>query len=165
VSSEKPSVNTVQKFLHLLDDSDKDFDEELGARAPPTQAHGHISTHKHMGTQGRGDGHTDTPPPRKTPPKHTLGLTYTRTLLVGAELERLKQQVIFNIRDNADREREVNSLDLKIALLIKNRASLEDVVASTRQYRQRLERAPSADPANLKALDKDTRDKLEVRRL
>jgi Ras GTPase-activating-like protein IQGAP2/3 len=85
--------------------------------------------------------------------------------LVGAELERLKQQVIFNIRDNADREREVNSLDLKIALLIKNRASLEDVVASTRQYRQRLERAPSADPANLKALDKDTRDKLEVRRL
>ena len=28
--SDKPTVSTVQRFLHLLDDSDKDFDEEIG---------------------------------------------------------------------------------------------------------------------------------------
>ena len=84
---------------------------------------------------------------------------------VPTELERLKQQVIFNIRDNADRERDVNQLDLKIALLIKNRASLEDVVESTKKHLQRLQqRQTTADPTNLKALDKETRTKLEVRR-
>ena len=31
--SDKPPVSTVQRFLHLLDDSDKDFDEELGPRS------------------------------------------------------------------------------------------------------------------------------------
>ena len=30
VRSDKPTVSTVQRFLHLLDDSDKDFDEEIG---------------------------------------------------------------------------------------------------------------------------------------
>ena len=93
--------------------------------------------------------------------------THTTHTVLGAtwrmaELERLKQQVIFNIRDNAEREREVNQLDIKIALLIKNRSSLEDVVETTKQYRKKMERASIVDPSNLKALDKETRDKLEV---
>ena len=106
VRSQAPPVGTVQKFLHLLDDSDKDFEEEL-------------------------------------------------------ELERLKQQAIYNIRDNAERERDVNALDIKIALLIKNRASLEEVVESTKKHLRKLERQQVADPGNLKSLDKESRGKLE----
>ena len=56
----------------------------------------------------------------------------------------------------------MNQLDIKIALLIKNRSSLEDVVETTKQYRKKMERASIVDPSNLKALDKETRDKLEV---
>lgn len=29
-SINNPSVNSLQEFLHLLDDSDNDFEEELG---------------------------------------------------------------------------------------------------------------------------------------
>jgi len=105
LNKENPPVATIQKFLHLLDDSDKDFDEEL-------------------------------------------------------ELEKLKQQVVVEIRDNNERERQINLLDIKIALLIKNRTTLDDVVESTKKYMKKQKNAEHVDHG-LKSLDKDARSKLE----
>jgi len=108
LQKDNPPVSTIQKFLHLLDDSDKDFDEEL-------------------------------------------------------ELERLKQQVVVQIRDNSERERAVNTLDIKIALLIKNRTTLDDVVETTKKYSKKLlKRDPADHEQNLKSLDKEARQRLEA---
>ncbi|KXS16126.1 hypothetical protein M427DRAFT_134567 [Gonapodya prolifera JEL478] len=45
------------------------------------------------------------------------------------ELERLRQLIILRIRENAHLESEVNELDVKISLLVRNRISLDDVLA------------------------------------
>lgn len=93
--------------MHLLDDSDKDFDEEL-------------------------------------------------------ELEKLKHQVVVQIRENNEREKAVNTLDIKIALLIKNRTTLDDVVETTKKYKKKLKEAEGqAQEHGLKALDKESRQRLE----
>lgn len=105
-SRDNPPVDTVQRFLYLLDESEKDFDEEL-------------------------------------------------------ELERLKYLVVTNIRENDKREVELNHLDIKIALLIRNRSSLDEIVESTKKYLKQQKKAEAADSNNLKVLDKDARQRLE----
>jgi len=76
------------------------------------------------------------------------------------ELERLKEQVVYNIRDNNEREKEVSSLDVKIALLIKNRTSLEDVVETSAKFMKKMKREHNQE-VGLKSLDKEARHKLE----
>ncbi|KAJ3092687.1 hypothetical protein HK102_004149 [Quaeritorhiza haematococci] len=81
------------------------------------------------------------------------------------DLEKLRQLIIKRIRENLQTEAEVNELDVKISLLVKNRVSLEEVVHLTsKKMRQALSENNLADnhnPFNLKGHDKETRAKLE----
>jgi len=106
-SAEETPVTALQSFIHLLDDSDKDFTEEL-------------------------------------------------------ELEAMRQRVIKQIRDNTSQEAALNDLDIKIALLVKNRITLDEVVRSTKKKSAALSEDSTQSPALvLKALDKESRNKLE----
>ncbi|TPX43695.1 hypothetical protein SeMB42_g03246 [Synchytrium endobioticum] len=106
-----PPVRTVQNFVHLLDDSNHDFEEEL-------------------------------------------------------ELDRLRQMVVRRIRENNATETQLTELDVKIALLVKNRISLDEVLKHTTKQRKRVLEAVAAEGQteqglSLKSLDKETRAKLE----
>lgn len=99
-------ISALQNFVHLLDDSDMDFQEEL-------------------------------------------------------ELSNLRQKAIKQIRDNASSETAVNDLDVKIALLVKNRITLDEVVRSTK--RKAPESLDAQSPAMmLRAVDKESRQRLEA---
>ncbi|TPX34547.1 hypothetical protein SmJEL517_g02831 [Synchytrium microbalum] len=107
-----PPVKTVQNFVHLLDDSNTDFEEEI-------------------------------------------------------ELDKLRQLVVKRIRENLTTETQLTELDVKIALLVKNRISLDEVLKhTTKQKKRELENVAEATShseqgISLKSLDKDTRAKLE----
>lgn len=70
VCSENPPLNVVRKFVHLLDQSDLDFQEEL-------------------------------------------------------EVTRLREEVVTKIRSNQQLEKDLNLMDIKIGLLVKNRITLQ----------------------------------------
>ncbi|MBZ3881631.1 Ras GTPase-activating-like protein IQGAP2 [Sciurus carolinensis] len=70
VGSENPPLTVIRKFVHLLDQSDLDFQEEL-------------------------------------------------------EVARLREEVVTKIRANQQLEKDLNLMDLKIGLLVKNRITLE----------------------------------------
>ncbi|RKP27978.1 hypothetical protein SYNPS1DRAFT_26408 [Syncephalis pseudoplumigaleata] len=101
---ENPPLHTMKNFVHLLDDSEQDFEEEL-------------------------------------------------------ELERLRQQAIKKIRENQQTEVILNDLDVKIALLVRNRISLEEVIkASKRHYK--IENDAQLASRMLGSLDKTSRQRL-----
>lgn len=70
VGSENPPLTVIRKFVHLLDQSNLDFQEEL-------------------------------------------------------EVARLREEVVTKIRGNQQLEKDLNLMDLKIGLLVKNRITLE----------------------------------------
>lgn len=70
VGSENPPLSVIRKFVHLLDQSDLDFQEEL-------------------------------------------------------EVARLREEVVTKIRGNQQLEKDLNLMDIKIGLLVKNRITLE----------------------------------------
>eukprot|EP00158_Paraphelidium_tribonemae_P005840 Partr_v1_DN27551_c0_g1_i1_m30118 putative IQ motif containing GTPase activating protein len=108
-------VKAIQSFIHLLDDSDKDFQEEL-------------------------------------------------------LLENLKQSVVKKIRDNNNSEVLLSDLDIKIALLVRNRITLDEVIRTQKGGAKKL--SPSNSNANLnedmfssanfKSLDKEARLRLDL---
>jgi Ras GTPase-activating-like protein IQGAP2/3 len=106
-------INTVKNFLHLLQDSDYDYAEEL-------------------------------------------------------EVEHLRKNVIQAIRDNQVVESEVNELDTKIALLVRNKMSLDDVLhtkrngLSMRTGNQQAILAANNDPFSNKSLDRYTQHRLDL---
>ncbi|CAB4438667.1 unnamed protein product [Rhizophagus irregularis] len=105
-----PPVGTIKNFIHLLNDSDFDFEEEI-------------------------------------------------------ELERLRQAVIQRIRENNQSEDLLNQLDIKIALLVKNRITLDEViaVANSKKRNRRISQLNSiSGPFSLKSLDKESRRRLEL---
>ena len=53
-----------------------------------------------------------------------------------AECQRLKAQVVQEIRSNQQLEQDVRIMDIKIGLLVKNRISLEDVVTHSSQIKK-----------------------------
>lgn len=73
------SVGTIKNFVHLLDDSEADFQEEI-------------------------------------------------------RLERLRQDVVKHIRENQALENDVNDLDVKIALVVKNVKSFEELLRVRRRH-------------------------------
>ncbi|KAI8325747.1 hypothetical protein GQ54DRAFT_254223 [Martensiomyces pterosporus] len=99
------------------------------------------------------------------------------------DLERLRQKAVRQIRENQHTSRVLDQLDIKIALLVRNRISLEEVVRQTSRHFRFLDelRRPAsiasssfrgssmaltgAVPANslysLKNLDKDSRRRLD----
>nr|CAG8474586.1 11600_t:CDS:10 [Entrophospora candida] len=105
-----PPIGTIKNFIHLLNDSDFDFEEEI-------------------------------------------------------ELEQLRQAVIQRIRENNQSEELLNQLDIKIALLIKNRITIDEVIAiaNPKKRNKRLSRLnlPSG-PFSLQSLDKESRRKLAL---
>ncbi|KAI9140363.1 hypothetical protein BKA69DRAFT_1080627 [Paraphysoderma sedebokerense] len=107
---DSPPVSTLRNFIHLMDDGDQDFEEEL-------------------------------------------------------ELENLKEQVVKQIRDNQNTEQHLSELDIKIALLVKNRISLDEVAkfANKKTKRHSSEDSMKGHAAvfNFKNLDKESRKKLE----
>ncbi|CAL1700973.1 unnamed protein product [Somion occarium] len=73
------SVGTIKNFVHLLDDSEADFQEEI-------------------------------------------------------KIERLRQDVVKRIRENQSLENEVNDLDVKIALVVQNVKSFEELIKARRKH-------------------------------
>lgn len=111
-------IGTVKNFLHLLQDSDYDYAEEI-------------------------------------------------------RVEQLRKEVVKAIRDNQEIEGEVNELDTKIALLVKNKITLDEVLRTrkaifaagrTGQQTQGQDSilAANKDPFALTSLDKGTKHKLEL---
>jgi hypothetical protein len=81
------------------------------------------------------------------------------------EVQRMKAKVVQEIRANQELERDVDNMDIKIGLLVKNRIDLEDVVSQ--QAKLKRQRAKSAAIAThssgqgIHALSKANRERLE----
>ena len=107
-----PPITTLKSFLHLLNDSDFDFEEEL-------------------------------------------------------ELENLRQMVVRRIRENTQSDAQLNELDIKIALLVQNHITLDEVLKTTTsltkkkaQRRMSMPVSATSNPYTLKSLDRESRDRL-----
>ena len=111
-SGANPPVGTVKGFVHLLNDSDFDFDEEV-------------------------------------------------------EFERLRKTVVQHVRQNEMADQYITQLDIKIALLVKNKITLDEVVKHQKHFGGDAgslltnTEISSKDPFDLKALNKNSRRKLE----
>ena len=111
-NGENPPVGTVKGFVHLLNDSDFDFDEEV-------------------------------------------------------EFERLRKTVVQHVQQNEMADQYITQLDIKIALLVKNKITLDEVVKHQRHFGGHVgsllsnTEMSSKDPFDLKALNKNSRRKLE----
>ncbi|KAL4954739.1 hypothetical protein BDW69DRAFT_162550 [Aspergillus filifer] len=111
-SGKNPPVGTVKGFVHLLNDSEFDFDEEI-------------------------------------------------------ESERTRKFVVQQVRQNEMAEQYISQLDIKIALLVKNKITLDEVVKHQKHFGGHVgnllsnTEISSKDPFDLKALNKTSRKKLE----
>ncbi|OBR10279.1 GTPase-activator protein for Ras-like GTPase [Colletotrichum higginsianum IMI 349063] len=107
-----PPVNAVKNFVHLLNDSDFDFNEEM-------------------------------------------------------EFERMRKTVVQQVRQNEMLEQYIDQLDIKIALLVKNKITLDEVVRHQSNYGGHSigllanSSISSTNHFDLKALNKSSRKKLE----
>jgi len=106
-------MGVVRKFVHLLDHSDQDFQEEL-------------------------------------------------------DLMRLREEVVTNIRSNQQLENDLNLMDIKIGLLVKNKITLQEVVSHSKKLTKKNKGQLSnlmmmnKQKGGLKALSKEKRLKLEA---
>lgn len=111
-SGKNPPVGTVKGFVHLLNDNNFDFDEEI-------------------------------------------------------EFERLRKVVVQQVRQNEMAEQYISQLDIKIALLVKNKITLDEVVKHQKHFGGHVgnllsnTEISSKDPYDLKALNKTSRKKLD----
>jgi Ras GTPase-activating-like protein IQGAP2/3 len=111
-TGKNPPVNTVKNFVHLLNDSDFDFNEEI-------------------------------------------------------EFERLRKTVVQQVRQNEMAEQFIDQLDIKIALLVKNKITLDEVVKHQKNFGGHTGNLlvntslASGNAFDLKALNKNSRKKLE----
>ncbi|KAH9500962.1 Ras GTPase-activating-like protein iqgap1 [Bulinus truncatus] len=76
------------------------------------------------------------------------------------ELQKLRQQVVAEIRSNQQLEQDLDQMDIKIGLLIKNRITLQDVVTHNKKLAKRGEE--SSRGGGLKALSKENHERLET---
>ncbi|KAM6058770.1 ras GTPase-activating-like protein IQGAP1 [Chlamydotis macqueenii] len=113
INDENPPMAVVRKFVHLLDQSDQDFQEEL-------------------------------------------------------ELMKLREEVVTLIRSNQQLENDLNLMDIKIGLLVKNKITLQDVVSHSKKLTKKNKEQLSdmmmlnKQRGGLKALSKEKREKLEA---
>ncbi|KAI8957975.1 hypothetical protein F5Y11DRAFT_337723 [Daldinia sp. FL1419] len=111
-TGKNPPVGAVKNFVHLLNDSDFDFNEEI-------------------------------------------------------EFERLRKTVVQQVRQNEMLEQYIDQLDIKIALLVKNKITLDEVVRHQNTFGGHTSNLlanasiASANHFDLKALNKSSRKKLE----
>uniref|UniRef100_A0A8C4T3G4 IQ motif containing GTPase activating protein 3 n=1 Tax=Erpetoichthys calabaricus TaxID=27687 RepID=A0A8C4T3G4_ERPCA len=83
------------------------------------------------------------------------------------ELLRLREEVVRTIRSNQQLENDLNLMDLKIGLLVRNRITLQEVVLHskklTRKNKEQLSDMMALDKQKgLKSLNKEKREKLEA---
>uniref|UniRef100_A0A668ARX0 IQ motif containing GTPase activating protein 1 n=1 Tax=Myripristis murdjan TaxID=586833 RepID=A0A668ARX0_9TELE len=113
VNADNPPMAVVRKFVHLLDHSDQDFQEEL-------------------------------------------------------DLMKLREEVVTNIRSNQQLENDLNLMDIKIGLLVKNKITLQEVVSHSKKLTKKNKGELSnlmmmnKQKGGLKALSKEKRIKLEA---
>ncbi|XP_064129411.1 ras GTPase-activating-like protein IQGAP2 isoform X4 [Loxodonta africana] len=111
VGSENPPLTVIRKFVHLLDQSDLDFQEEL-------------------------------------------------------EVARLREEVVTKIRANQQLEKDLNLMDIKIGLLVKNRITLQDVVSHSKKLNKKkggeMQISNNTDNQGIKSLSKERRKALET---
>ncbi|KAM3877187.1 ras GTPase-activating-like protein IQGAP1 [Diretmus argenteus] len=113
INADDPPMAVVRKFVHLLDHSDQDFQEEL-------------------------------------------------------DLMRLREEVVTNIRSNQQLENDLNLMDIKIGLLVKNKITLQEVVSHSKKLTKKNKGQLSnlmmmnKQRGGLKALSKEKRLKLEA---
>lgn len=85
----------------------------------------------------------------------------------SVEFERLRKTVVQHVRQNELAEQYVDQLDIKIALLVKNKITLDEVVKHQKHFGGHVgtllssKDISSKDPFDLKALNKTSRRKLE----
>uniref|UniRef100_A0A2K6GXB6 IQ motif containing GTPase activating protein 3 n=1 Tax=Propithecus coquereli TaxID=379532 RepID=A0A2K6GXB6_PROCO len=87
--------------------------------------------------------------------------------LAEAELLKLQEEVVRKIRSNQQLEQDLNIMDIKIGLLVKNRITLQEVVSHckklTRKNKEQLSDMMVLDKQKgLKSLSKEKRQKLEA---
>ncbi|XP_041464345.1 ras GTPase-activating-like protein IQGAP1 isoform X3 [Lytechinus variegatus] len=75
------------------------------------------------------------------------------------ELQELRGKVVKQIRANQQAENDLNLMDIKIGLLVKNRITLQDVVSHGRKMKRSVQ---ASQPQGLKTLSKEKRDMLEA---
>lgn len=109
ISMQDPPCKTVRKFLHLLEHSDADFEEEL-------------------------------------------------------DLQKLRAQVVTEIRSNQQLESDLNLMDIKIGLLVRNRITLQDVVIHGKNLKREKQDVGMAlqRTKGIKSLSKESHEKLEA---
>ena len=79
------------------------------------------------------------------------------------ELQKLKAQVVTDIRSLAQLESDLNTMDIKIGLLVRNRITLQDVVMhNTKLKREKSDSLSTAqNTSGLKGLSREKREQLE----
>uniref|UniRef100_A0A673CGJ0 IQ motif containing GTPase activating protein 2 n=1 Tax=Sphaeramia orbicularis TaxID=375764 RepID=A0A673CGJ0_9TELE len=82
------------------------------------------------------------------------------------EVTRLREEVVTKIRSNQQMEKDLNLMDIKIGLLVKNRITLQDVVSHNKKMKDlkktSKEDLSSGDRLGIKGLSKGKRRKLEA---
>ncbi|XP_038621907.1 ras GTPase-activating-like protein IQGAP2 isoform X2 [Tachyglossus aculeatus] len=112
VGDENPPLPVLRKFAYLLDQNDRDFQEEL-------------------------------------------------------DVTRLREEVVTKIRSNQQLEKDLNLMDIKIGLLVKNRITLQDVVSHSTKLNKKSksqvnEMLTGGDKQGIKSLSREKRKKLEA---
>lgn len=113
INADNPPMVVVRKFVHLLDQSDQDFQEEL-------------------------------------------------------DLMNMREEVVTLIRANQQLENDLNMMDIKIGLLVKNKITLQEVVSHSKKLTKKNKEQLSdmmminKQKGGLKALSKEKRVKLEA---
>lgn len=79
------------------------------------------------------------------------------------ELQKLKAQVVTDIRSLAQLEADLNTMDIKIGLLVRNRITLQDVVLHGKKLKRERADSVSANQtaSGIKALSREKREQLE----
>ncbi|XP_060091819.1 ras GTPase-activating-like protein IQGAP2 isoform X1 [Heteronotia binoei] len=82
------------------------------------------------------------------------------------EVTRLREEVVTNIRSSQQLEKDLNLMDIKIGLLVKNRITLQDVVSHSKKLnkktKNRAEEMVTGEKQGIKGLSKERRKKLEA---
>ncbi|GAB1298459.1 Ras GTPase-activating-like protein IQGAP2 [Apodemus speciosus] len=81
------------------------------------------------------------------------------------EVARLREEVVTKIRANQQLEKDLNLMDIKIGLLVKNRITLEDVISHRKKLNKKkggeIEILNNTDNQGIKSLSKERRKTLE----
>ncbi|KAK6313278.1 hypothetical protein J4Q44_G00166250 [Coregonus suidteri] len=84
-------------------------------------------------------------------------------LLEEQEVTRLREEVVTKIRSNQQMEKDLNLMDIKIGLLVKNRITLQDVVSHSKKLKKKSkEELAAGNSQGIKGLSKGKRKKLEA---